>query len=122
MDRLLCLDACGIVKRGDGNGDTLKDKDRSPAGSPRRPSAPGAGGAAWDQRAAHAVRAVFLSASARRLLPSRREVRPTMALEYRERSTLGTGWALEVCSSGELVGHIQFGAQNLFRYYPRRRE
>jgi hypothetical protein len=40
-----------------------------------------------------------------------------MALEYRERSTLGTGWALEVCSSGELVGHIQFGAQNLFRYY-----
>ena len=40
-----------------------------------------------------------------------------MALEYRERSTLGTGWALEVCSSGELVGHIQFGAPNLFRYY-----
>ena len=52
-----------------------------------------------------------------RLLPSRREVRPTTALEYRERSTLGTGWALEVCSSGVLVGHIQFGAQNLFRYY-----
>ena len=40
-----------------------------------------------------------------------------MALEYRERSTLGTGWALEVCSSGVLVGHIQFGAHNLFRYY-----
>ena len=40
-----------------------------------------------------------------------------MALEYRERSTLGTGWALEVCSSGVLVGHIQFGAGNLFRYY-----
>jgi len=40
-----------------------------------------------------------------------------MVLEYRERSTLGTGWALEVCSSGVLVGHIQFGAHNLFRYY-----
>lgn len=40
-----------------------------------------------------------------------------MALEYRERSTLGTGWALEVCSSGVLVGHIQLGAHNLFRYY-----
>jgi hypothetical protein len=49
-----------------------------------------------DERAAHAVRAVFLPVSFRRLLPSRREVRPTMALEYRERSTLGTGWALEV--------------------------
>jgi hypothetical protein len=40
-----------------------------------------------------------------------------MALEYRERSTLGTGWALEVCSSGALVGHIQFGPFNLFTYY-----
>ena len=60
---------------------------------------------------------IFLLATAWRLLPSRREVRPTMALEYRERSTLGTGWALEVCSSGVLVGHIQFGAGNLFRYY-----
>ena len=40
-----------------------------------------------------------------------------MALEYRERSTLGTGWALEVCSSGVLVGRIQLGAHNLFRYY-----
>jgi hypothetical protein len=40
-----------------------------------------------------------------------------MALEYRERSTLGCGWALDVCSSGVLVGHIQFGAHNLFRYY-----
>jgi hypothetical protein len=40
-----------------------------------------------------------------------------MALEYRERSTLGTGWALEVCSFGVLVGNIQLGAHNLFRYY-----
>jgi len=40
-----------------------------------------------------------------------------MTLEYRERSTLGTGWALEVCSSGVLMGYIQFGARNLFRYY-----
>ena len=40
-----------------------------------------------------------------------------MAMEYRERSTLGSGWALEVCSSGVLVGHIQLGAHNLFKYY-----
>lgn len=40
-----------------------------------------------------------------------------MALDYRERSTLGTGWALEVCSSGVLVGLIQLGARNLFGYY-----
>jgi hypothetical protein len=40
-----------------------------------------------------------------------------MALDYRERSTLGTGWALEVCLSGVPVGHIQFGAHNLFKYY-----
>ena len=58
-----------------------------------------------------------MPASARRLLPSRREARLTIALEYRERSTLGTGWALEVCSAGVLVGHIQLGAHNHFRYY-----
>jgi len=40
-----------------------------------------------------------------------------MALEYRERSTLGTGWALEVCSASVLVGYIQLGARNLFGYY-----
>jgi hypothetical protein len=40
-----------------------------------------------------------------------------MTLEYRERSTLGSGWALEVCSSGVSVGHIRLGANNLFRYY-----
>lgn len=40
-----------------------------------------------------------------------------MALEYREPSTFGTGWALEVCSSGVRVGSIQFGAHNLFNYY-----
>ena len=40
-----------------------------------------------------------------------------MALEYRERATLGTGWALEVYSSGVLRGHIRFDANNLFRYY-----
>jgi hypothetical protein len=40
-----------------------------------------------------------------------------MALEYRERATLGTGWALEVCSLGVLVGNIQFGPHNRFRYY-----
>ncbi len=40
-----------------------------------------------------------------------------MTLEYRERATLGSGWSLEVCSSGVLVGHIRFGANNLFRYY-----
>jgi hypothetical protein len=40
-----------------------------------------------------------------------------MALEYREHSALGTGWALEVCSFGVLVGNIQFGPNNLFRYY-----
>jgi hypothetical protein len=51
-----------------------------------------------------------LPGSARRLLAFRREA-------HYGRSTLGTGWALEVCSSGVLVGHIQFGAQNLFRYY-----
>ena len=49
-------------------------------------------------------------------------VRPAMALEYRERSTLGTGWALEVCSSGVLVGHIQFGAGNLSGTTKARRE
>ena len=40
-----------------------------------------------------------------------------MALEYREHATLGTGWALEVYSSGVLQGHIRFDAYNLFRYY-----
>ena len=40
-----------------------------------------------------------------------------MALEYRERSTLGTGWALEVWLSDVPVGHIQFGTHNLFMFY-----
>jgi len=47
----------------------------------------------------------------------RREARSSMSLEYRERSTLGSGWALEVRASGVLVGHIRLGAVNLFRYY-----
>jgi hypothetical protein len=55
--------------------------------------------------------------SGRRPILSVREGRLAMTLEYRERSTLGSGWALEAYSSGVLVGHIQLGASNLFRYY-----